>query len=890
MRNATGFRAVVAIALFTASATFGQSFVNWESPHVSPIDLTPDGSTLLVVNTADNRLEVYTITSAGVGLIHAGSIPVGLDPVSVRARTDTEAWVANAISDSVSVVDLTSMNVVATLYPGDEPADVVFAGSSQRAFVSVSQLNEVKVYDPSDLSIAPIMLKIEGEDPRAMVTDGTNVYVAIFESGNRTTVLDQVVVSDPVNPYSGDPNPPPNAGAGFDPPIGGALPTPPATSLIIKKDGAGLWRDVNGADWSAAVTWDLHDHDVAIINANSLSITYATGLMNANMAMGLQPSGNVTVIGTDGINEVRFEPNVAGIFLRVLAAEVTGAGAPAAVVDLNPHLTYTSPTESQSVRDQSIGDPRGIAWRAGGTRAFITGMGSNNVIVVDGSLGRVGLIEVGEGPTGLVIGETEARVYVLNKFEGSISVLDADGLTELATVPFHDPTPDAIRLGRPFLYDTHRTSGLGQASCASCHIDGRMDQVAWDLGDPSGAVKTFNQVCNFGLGGCEDWHPMKGPMTTQTLIGIIGTEPLHWRGDRENLAAFNPAFESLMGDDTQLTALEMAQYEAFVATLTPAPNPFRNIDGSLSTTPINGGNAVTGENLFLAGGLDGIECVTCHALPSGTNGQLTSGPALQESQSIKIPQLRNMYEKTGFDAMSLNNNRGYGFIHDGSVDTLVSFLQFPAFQFAGGPTGDQQRRDVDAFLMSFATDTHAGVGVNATVPNDASAFEPATPSQLVTLAAGGAVGLVAKGIVSGEHRGYYLIAPDTFQSDRQAEVVTAATLIGGAAPGAALTFTVVPAVSEVRIGVDRDEDGFFDGDELHAGSDPADPDSTPDNTVIGDVNDDCTVNVNDLVAVLFCFGDPATPPCDTGQDITQDGVVNVNDLLEVLSAFGDACP
>ena len=39
MRNAKGARAVVAIALFTASAAFGQSFVNWESPHVSPIDL-----------------------------------------------------------------------------------------------------------------------------------------------------------------------------------------------------------------------------------------------------------------------------------------------------------------------------------------------------------------------------------------------------------------------------------------------------------------------------------------------------------------------------------------------------------------------------------------------------------------------------------------------------------------------------------------------------------------------------------------------------------------------------------------------------------------------------------------------------------------------------------
>ena len=170
-----------------STAAHGQSFVNWESPHVSPVDLTPDGSRLLAVNTADNRLEVFTVTSGAV--VHAGSVPVGLDPVSVRARTDTEAWVVNHVSDTVSIVDLVTMNVTATLYPGDEPADVVFAGTPSRAFVTVSQLNQVKVYDPLDLSAAPVVIDLAGEDPRALATDGTSVYAAIFESGNLTTIL-----------------------------------------------------------------------------------------------------------------------------------------------------------------------------------------------------------------------------------------------------------------------------------------------------------------------------------------------------------------------------------------------------------------------------------------------------------------------------------------------------------------------------------------------------------------------------------------------------------------------------------------------------------------------------------------------------------------------------
>ena len=44
-----------------------------------------------------------------------------------------------------------------------------------------------------------------------------------------------------------------------------------------------------------------------------------------------------------------------------------------------------------------------------------------------------------------------------------------------------------------------------------------------------------------------------------------------------------------------------------------------------------------------------------------------------------------------------------------------------------------------------------------------------------------------------------------------------------AAPGAELTLTVVPAGTERRMGADRDADGWFDRDELAAGSDPADP-------------------------------------------------------------------
>ena len=864
------------VATITMAAV-GDSFVNWETPHVSPLDMTPSGARLLAVNTADNRLEVFEITDSGLSAL--GAIPVGLDPVSVRARTDTEVWVVNHISDSISIIDLEAFNVVATLHPGDEPTDVVFAGKPQRAFVTVSQLSQIKVYDPADLSAAPITLDIDGEDPRALATDGSTVYAAIFESGNKTTSINSFFVSIPgINPYPGDPNPPPNdpKGDGFDPPLADGLPTPPRTALTVRENDEGQWLDEVGGNWSGGVFLDLADHDVAIIDADGLTVDYATGLMNLIMAISVQPGVGATVVGTEATNEFRFEPNINGTFVRVMGANTAGAGEP---VDLNPHLDYSVSTVGQGVRDLSIGDPRGIEWTSAGNRGYVTGMGSNNVLVVDGAWSRQGLIEVGEGPTGVRIDEAHDRLYVLNKFDGSISIIDAIKLGEIERMEFFDPTPPEITDGRPFLYDTHRTSGLGQVSCASCHVDGRLDHTAWDLGNPQGEMKEFNQECFTDDEPlfCEDWHPMKGPMVTQTLIGIIGTEPFHWRGDKNDLSEFNVAFEFLQGDDVQLSRTEMDQFTTFVSSLTHPPNPFRNIDGSLASS-VGKGNAANGRQLFASGDLaPPRNCIDCHADPAGTIQMVVHSSLDFSTQSIDSPQLRNLYDRTGrVDFFGDPSTRGFGFLHAGTTDTLFNFL-VGAPDFTGFEN-DQERHDVVAYLMSFSTDTHAGVGVQVTRPSN-GAQEPASVAELIAIASSGDVGLVAKGIVEGQARGYYLLSTDTFQSDRAAEQVETSALLKLAGQGAELTFTLVPAGSAIRIGVDRDEDGAFDRDELDAGTDPADPNDTP--GLVGDLNGDGTVDGADLIELLGGWG-PCDDCVDCPADLDGDCTVGANDLIILL--------
>ena len=109
------------------------SFTLFESGQVRPLTLSPSGKFLFATNTPDHRLEVFRIQDNG--LEHRGSIPVGLEPVAVAARSDDEIWVVNHLSDSVSVVKLTqggySGRVVRTLLVGDEPRDIVFGGAGK---------------------------------------------------------------------------------------------------------------------------------------------------------------------------------------------------------------------------------------------------------------------------------------------------------------------------------------------------------------------------------------------------------------------------------------------------------------------------------------------------------------------------------------------------------------------------------------------------------------------------------------------------------------------------------------------------------------------------------------------------------------------------------------
>lgn len=77
--------------------------------------------------------------------------------------------------------------------------------------------------------------------------------------------------------------------------------------------------------------------------------------------------------------------------------------------------------------------------------------------------------------------------------------------------------------------------------------------------------------------------------------------------------------------------------------------------------------------------------------------------------------------------------------------------------------------------------------------------------------------------------GYLYVGGGLFAPDRATSRVISDSQLRQRARkwGGELTYTAVPPGSGTRIGIDRDRDGYLDGDELEEGSDPADPASVP---------------------------------------------------------------
>jgi len=467
------------------------------SPHFRP--LAWSAGRVYVANTPAGTVEILDAQTRRI----SGRIAVGVEPVCLAVRPDgTELWVANHVSDSVSVIDLreaspTRHQVVATIQEFDprthatrfdEPVGIAFA-NDHKAYVALSSENTIAVVDVATRQVTR-RLTIPAQDPRAIAVRNGRLYVLPFESNNQTQLsggtgqLDGVLKTFDAIQHSVANNNVLSLGAVLD----------------IVKNPAVPDRDLFVFDTESDRLLETREHlgtllyGLVVDSRDTVYIAQTDARNHVNGRAGTARHGLAELENRPFLNHLT---RVRGSETNFVELDTLERGVP--------------------VADLALATPFALEFTPDESTLLLTASGSDSFVTIDPDSQTVlGRVRVGAVPEGIVVepGPT-LRAWVLNAADNSVSVIDLADVTQptlLETIPLPDPTPAVFKRGR-IAFSTARASTTGTFSCASCHPDGHTDQLLWVLNTP--VVSGGNQIM---------------PRSTMPVRGLRDTAPFHWDG------------------------------------------------------------------------------------------------------------------------------------------------------------------------------------------------------------------------------------------------------------------------------------------------------------------------------------------------------------------------
>ena len=500
-RGCTALLAVLLGALAVAAEKATPRAVghpSMESPQFNPVAVL--GGRVFVANTPAGTVDVIDAKTRKV----ATRIPVGVDPVCVVARPDgKELWVANHVSDSVSVIDTdpaspTFLHVVATVQEFDpktkatkfdEPVGIAFA-SNEKAYVALSSENQIAVIDVATRKVTK-RLTIPAQEPRAIAVRNGKLYVVPFESHNQTQLS-----------------------GGSKDKIDGNLVTFDAYNHSIQNNNVlSLGHVVDIVKHPKVPDRDLFVFDTTtdklVATVNGLgTLLYGLAVDSKGTAFIAQTDARNDANGRSGSKKHGLKEMENRAFLNRITKVADGKAETPTFFDLEPL------PPKQPDKGQALATPFAVQVSADDATLIATAASSDKLFAVDAKSGDVlGRVEVGAGPRGIALDGNTA--WVLNALANTVTLVDLTDRAKpkaVTTVTLDDPTHPTFKRGR-IAFNSAKASTTGTFSCASCHPDGHTDQLLWVLDTP--IVTGGNQIM---------------PRSTMPARGLRDTAPFHWDG------------------------------------------------------------------------------------------------------------------------------------------------------------------------------------------------------------------------------------------------------------------------------------------------------------------------------------------------------------------------
>ena len=546
-----------------------------DDQYLSPSEMafSPDGRLLYVVCERSDQLLVL---NARQGVV-LQRIRVGHIPRAVAVSPDgRQVFVTNSWDDTVSVIDSATGSVTCTIATGAEPYGIVVDHAGKTLYVANRISSDVSLIDLASGVERKRLMAGRGASYLAISADGSRVYCThVYPriGAQRTVPQSEVTVIDT------------------------------AREAVVRRipldDVAGMFHVALSADGRLGVVAQMRPKNLVPL---------------AHVEHGWVFGHSLTVFGAD------------------VGADVAAGGAIEVPLDELEHyysLQY------------------GVAITPDKSRIFVTASGSNIVTVIDtkrllafarrrkkpfvndlsASANYVmARMAVGKNPRGVAMSPDGKRLYIANRMDDTLSVIDTATNKSVGTVDLGgSKNISALRRGEQ-LFTTSRYAFQGQFSCANCHIDSTFDGLTWDL-EPDG----------FG----------KDIVDNRLIEDLAGTEPFKWNGGNPSMAQeCGPRTEMYFYRSQSYSPPELADLVEYIYNLPSRPNRFRLTDGQL-TAAQERGKAIfyRTANKFGKAIPEANQCAYCHSGSKHTSQKqfdVGTGKWTDRSPIFDTPQLVNI--------------------------------------------------------------------------------------------------------------------------------------------------------------------------------------------------------------------------------------------------------
>ena len=588
-----------------------------EARYLSPREmvLSLDGRWLYVMCEASDEVRVVNAQSGAlVKAVAVGHVPRGI-ALSPDGR---KLYVTNSWDDTASEIDTSSLNVVRILPTGFEPNGLAVDTDNKTLYVANRLSNDVSVIDLASGQERKRLAAGRGASYLTLSPDGrllycTHIYPKI--GAHRTPPRSEVTVIDTERQIVVD--------------------------RKLLHNVAGVFHTAVSSDGRLVVSAQLRPHNLVPL----AHVEHGWAFGDSLAIFGDDVNG-VVQVPLDELEKYFAMPYAVAITPDKTKLYVSSAGSEmVSVIDIRKMLAYVRETNVPIANDLSA---------------------SANYV-----LGR---IPVGRNPKGLVLSRDGRRLFVANRLDDSIAVIDTANDVVVSSIDLggkKDMT--SLRRGERLFYSA-RFAFQGQFSCANCHLDATFDGLQWDL-EPDG----------FGVDIVDN----------RSIEDLAGTEPFKWNGGNPNMATeCGPRTEKFFYRSQSYNSAELADLVTYVMALPYRPNRYRLAGGEL-TPAQERGKAIFARTKTKNGTPipEANQCGYCHSGPKYTNTKLAdvgSGKPTDRSPLIDVPQLPNVAYSAPY-------------LHDGSAKSLEEIWTVFNPHDTHGVTNDLQKDELNDLIEYLRT-------------------------------------------------------------------------------------------------------------------------------------------------------------------------------------------